>query len=72
MSNKSKLAAASATLMTALASSTAFAADVAKEANKLDVYTWAAASAGFAIAIAALGGTLAQGRATAAALEGIS
>ena len=40
--------------------------------NKEDVFRWAAAGAGFAIAIAALGGTLAQGRATAAALEGIS
>ena len=36
------------------------------------VRRWIAAAAGFAIAIAALGGTLAQGRATAAALEGIS
>jgi len=40
--------------------------------NKEDVFRWAAGGAGFAIAIAALGGTLAQGRATAAALEGIS
>ena len=73
MSNKSKLAVVSATLVTAFTSS-AFAQEVAKaaETNKLDVFRWAAAAAGFAIAIAALGGTLAQGRATAAALEGIS
>jgi len=36
------------------------------------VFRWAAGAAGFAIALAALGGTLAQGRATAAGLEGIS
>ena len=60
-------------LATVVASS-AFAQDLTKaaETNKNDVYSWTAAAAGFAIAIAALGGTLAQGRATAAALEGIS
>lgn len=72
MSTKSKLALLSASLVT-LVSSSAFAqaANVAAT-NKEDVYRWAAGAAGFAIAIAALGGTLAQGRATAAALEGIS
>jgi F-type H+-transporting ATPase subunit c len=70
MSTKSKLALLSATLVT-LFTSSAFAQAVA-ETNKQDVFRWAAGSAGFAIAIAALGGTLAQGRATAAALEGIS
>ena len=72
MSTKSKLALAAASLVTALSSS-AFAQMASKaESNKLDVYAWAAGAAGIAIAIAALGGTLAQGRATAAALEGIS
>jgi F-type H+-transporting ATPase subunit c len=74
MSTKSKLAIVSAALVTAFTTS-AFAQAVAQaavETNKLDVFRWAAAAAGFAIAIAALGGTLAQGRATAAALEGIS
>jgi F-type H+-transporting ATPase subunit c len=72
MSTKSKLALVSATLVT-LFTSSAFAQTVNSPAtNKEDVYRWAAAGAGFAIAIAALGGTLAQGRATAAALEGIS
>ena len=73
MSTKSKLALLSATLVTAFTSS-AFAqtAQLAAETNKEDVFRWAAGGAGFAIAIAALGGTLAQGRATAAALEGIS
>jgi F-type H+-transporting ATPase subunit c len=70
MSTKSKLALVSATLVT-LSTSSAFA-QVAAASNKEDVYRWAAGGAGFAIAIAALGGTLAQGRATAAALEGIS
>ena len=41
-------------------------------ANKFDASKWLAASAGFAIGIAALGGTLGQGRAASAALEGIS
>jgi F-type H+-transporting ATPase subunit c len=40
--------------------------------NKYDVKMWAGAGAGFAIGIGVLGGTLAQGRAAAAALEGIS
>ena len=73
MSTKSKLAIVSAALVTAFTSS-AFAQEMGKaaETNKLDVYRWAAAASGFAIAIAALGGTLAEGRATAAALEGIS
>jgi F-type H+-transporting ATPase subunit c len=72
MSTKSKLALVSATLVT-LFSSSAFAQAVnAPATNKEDVFRWAAGGAGFAIAIAALGGTLAQGRATAAALEGIS
>jgi F-type H+-transporting ATPase subunit c len=72
MSTKSKLAFISAALVTLFMSTAAFAADAVAETNKLDVFRWAAGAAGFAIAIAALGGTLAQGRATAAALEGIS
>jgi F-type H+-transporting ATPase subunit c len=72
MSTKNKLAIVAATLVTGFSSS-AFAQTVAKAATvKEDVYSFAAMAAGFAIAIAALGGTLAQGRATAAALEGIS
>jgi F-type H+-transporting ATPase subunit c len=72
MSTKSKLALVSATLVT-LFTSSAFAQTVNSPAtNKEDVFRWAAAAAGLAIGVAALGGTLAQGRATAAALEGIS
>ena len=72
MSTKSKLALLTATVVTLFATS-AFAQTANVPAtNKEDVYRWAAGAAGFAIAIAALGVTLAQGRATAAALEGIS
>ena len=48
----------------------AFAQDAA--ANQFDSNSWLAIAAGFAIGIGALGGTMGQGRATAAALEGIS
>ena len=74
MSTKSKLAAASATLVTATAiASSAFAQTTGAAAAGGDSrYTGAALAAGFAIGLAALGGTLGQGRATAAALEGIS
>ena len=41
-------------------------------ANKFSVKSWAAVGAGIAIGLAALGGALGQGRAAAAALEGIS
>ncbi len=41
-------------------------------ANKWEANKWVAPAAGFAIGIAALGGTIGQGRAAAAALEGIS
>jgi F-type H+-transporting ATPase subunit c len=72
MSTKSKLALVSATLVT-LVTSSAFAQTVNSPAtNKEDVFRWAAGAAGIAIGVAALRGTLAQGRATAAALEGIS
>jgi F-type H+-transporting ATPase subunit c len=72
MSTKSKLALATATLLT-LVSSSAFAqAAGGAESNKLDVYAFEAVAAGFAIGVAVLGGALGQGRAAAAALEGIS
>ena len=41
-------------------------------ANKFDASAYLGLAAGLAIGLAALGGTLSQGRATAAALEGIS
>ncbi|PKN48185.1 MAG: F0F1 ATP synthase subunit C [Deltaproteobacteria bacterium HGW-Deltaproteobacteria-20] len=69
MSSKNKLALAVGTVV-ALISTSAFAQDAATNAN--DVYAWAAAGAGFAIGIAALGGTTGQGRSVSAAVEGIS
>jgi F-type H+-transporting ATPase subunit c len=69
MSSKNKLALAVGTVV-ALISTSAFAQDAATNAN--DVYAWAAAAAGFAIGIAALGGTTGQGRSVSAAVEGIS
>jgi F-type H+-transporting ATPase subunit c len=69
MSSKNKLALAVGTVV-ALISTSAFAQDAATNAN--DVYAWAAAAAGFAIGIAALGGTMGQGRSVSAAVEGIS
>jgi F-type H+-transporting ATPase subunit c len=74
MSLKSKLS-LSAVVATALVLLPALAfAQGAQEAaaNKYNSNSWLAVAAGFAIGIAALGGTMGQGRATAAALEGIS
>jgi len=50
----------------------AFAQDDRAGSNSYDVKSWAAAGAGIAIGLGALGGALGQGRAAAAALEGIS
>ena len=50
----------------------AYAQDGEKVANQYDVKAFAAAGAGFAIGLGVLGGGLGQGRAAAAALEGIS
>lgn len=75
MSLKSKLSLSLAALVaTLLVPAMAFAADAAQgaAANKYDSASGIAIAAGLAIGLAALGGTLGQGRATAAALEGIS
>lgn len=71
MSLKSKLSVilAVATALV-LVPAMAFAQEVG--ANKWEANKWVAPAAGFAIGIAALGGTLGQGRAASAALEGIS
>lgn len=72
MSLKNKLSLSTlVTLALVLIPALAFAEDGAA-ANKFTANSWLAGSAGFAIGIAALGGTMSQGRATAAALEGIS
>jgi F-type H+-transporting ATPase subunit c len=70
MLDKKKLALAVSSV-TALLSSTAFAQE-AGGANAFSVQSAAALGAGLAIALAALGGALGQGKAAAAALEGIS
>src|SRR4051812_10293992 len=73
MSLKSKLSlvAAVATALV-IVPAMAFAQEGGVTANKFDSNKWLAAAAGFAIGIAALGGTMGQSRAAAAALEGIS
>jgi F-type H+-transporting ATPase subunit c len=72
MSLKSKLS-LSTVVATALVLFPALAmAQQEAASNQFDANSWLAAAAGFAIGIAALGGTMGQGRATAAALEGIS
>jgi len=63
------LAAFAATL---LVPAVAFAQQAGAAANKFDAGSFLGIAAGLAIGLAALGGTLGQGRATAAALEGIS
>jgi F-type H+-transporting ATPase subunit c len=63
--------AAIAAALVTLAPVAAFAADSAAS-NEFDVKMMAALGAGIAIAVGVLGATLSQGRAAAAALEGIS
>jgi F-type H+-transporting ATPase subunit c len=53
-------------------STSAFAQDAGAASNANDVKMLAAIGAGFAIGLGVLGGALGQGRAAAAALEGIS
>ena len=74
MSLKSKLSLFAAVVTAVvLVPALAFAQGAQEAAsNKYDSSSWLAVAAGFAIGIAALGGTMGQGRATAAALEGIS
>jgi F-type H+-transporting ATPase subunit c len=73
MSTSKKLALAAFTFAAAvLVPLSAFAQDDRSGANIFDVRAYASIGAGLAIGLAALGGTLGQGRAAAAALEGIS
>lgn len=71
MSLKSKLS-LSAVITTALVLLPAVAFAQESASNKFDSFGWIAVGAGFAIGIGVLGGALGQGRAAAAALEGIS
>jgi F-type H+-transporting ATPase subunit c len=59
-----------ATLTTFFLSATAFAADGG--GTEFDMKAWAAIGAGLAIGLGVLGGATGQGKAAAAALEGIS
>jgi F-type H+-transporting ATPase subunit c len=73
MSTPKKLAlAAFSFAVTFLVPILAFAQEEKVGANINDVKAWAAAGAGLAIGLGVLGGAVGQGRAAAAALEGIS
>ena len=64
-------AASTVALMT-LVPGLALAGEGGAAANEFSVKMWAAGGAGIAVGIGVLGGALGQGRAVAAALEGIS
>jgi F-type H+-transporting ATPase subunit c len=68
------VSAGAASVFTMLLSSPVLAqtAAMGAEANKFDAQAMAAAGAGLAVGLGVLGGALGQGRAAAAALEGIS
>src|SRR5438270_9845060 len=72
MSLKKTFVMSGAALATLATTSMAFAQEAMKKTNGFDVKSWAAIAAGIAIGAATLGGTTAQGRATAAALDGIA
>lgn len=57
---------------TMLFTTAAFAQDMSSGSNESDVKMWGFLAAGLAIGIAAFGGSLGQGKAAAAALEGIA
>ena len=70
---KKKLLALASMATTLLVGATAFAQDAAAAgSNQYDANMWYALGAGLAIGVAAFGGSLGQGRAAAAALEGIA
>ena len=69
--SKKKLALATIAMST-LASSTAFAQEAGAAAGGSSAQAFAALGAGLAIGLGVIGGGLGQGRAAAAALEGIS
>ena len=69
--NKKNLALVVAALAT-FVSSSAWAQGAAASANEWDTKGWAALAAGIAIGLAVLGGALGEGRAAAAALDGIA
>jgi len=72
MSTLKKLALAALTFSAAFLVPLAAFAQEKGASNVFDVRGWAAVGSGLAIGLAVIGGTLGQGRAAAAALEGIS
>jgi F-type H+-transporting ATPase subunit c len=72
MSIQKKMSALTATALVAFAPVTAFAQTAGAASNDNDVKLACAIGAAIAIAVGVLGGALGQGRAAAAALEGIS
>jgi F-type H+-transporting ATPase subunit c len=70
--NKRALASLAAISSVGLVPSTAFAQAVGSAANTFDMQAAATIGASLAIGLAVLGGALGQGKAAAAALEGIS
>jgi F-type H+-transporting ATPase subunit c len=73
MSTKNKMRTVlTGVVASALVPSTAFAQSVGSAANTFDMQATATLAAGLAIGLAVLGGALGQGKAAAAALEGIS
>lgn len=77
MLNKKSLSLFGTTSFATLLSTASALADTAEKtaqagSNAFDMQAWAAIGAGLAIGLGVLGGTLAQGKAAAAALEGIS
>jgi F-type H+-transporting ATPase subunit c len=69
---KKNLAIGLGTVVTLVSSSAWAQAAGAAAANEWDAKGWAALAAGIAIGLAVLGGALGQGRAAAAALDGIA
>jgi F-type H+-transporting ATPase subunit c len=74
MSTKNKRARTvlAAVMTSVIVPSTAFAQGAGSASNNFDMQATATLAAGLAIGLAVLGGALGQGRAAAAALEGIS
>jgi F-type H+-transporting ATPase subunit c len=69
---KKKMLGLLSAVTTLLVVSSAFAQDAAAEATGFEVQKWGLVAAGLGMALAAFGGALGQGKAAAAALEGIA
>ncbi|MFT3921252.1 MAG: ATP synthase F0 subunit C [Myxococcales bacterium] len=69
---KNKMLSLLSVVFTMLIASSAFAQEAAGSSNEWSVKTWGLLAAGLGMALAAFGGALGQGKAAAAALEGIA